>query len=76
PLSPERLATPPLASKDGHNHSLLSALALTLNLQERVQGLCAEPANVPVERQQIDHNGRRKNSQLSAPTGLLDCLAR
>jgi hypothetical protein len=28
------------------------------------------PYNVPVERQQIDLNDRRKNSQLSAPTGL------
>ncbi|MGJ3249372.1 MAG: hypothetical protein ACFE0I_25275 [Elainellaceae cyanobacterium] len=27
--------------------------------------------NVPVERQQIDLNDRRKDSQLSAPTGLL-----
>ncbi|NJL41270.1 MAG: hypothetical protein HC840_24920 [Leptolyngbyaceae cyanobacterium RM2_2_4] len=36
PLSPERLAPPLLTSNNGRNHSLLNALALTLNLQERV----------------------------------------
>ena len=29
------------------------------------------PPNAPVEQQQIDHNDRRKDSQLSAPIGLL-----
>jgi hypothetical protein len=30
------------------------------------------PSNGAVERQQITHNARQKDSQLSAPTGLLD----
>ncbi|NJL37689.1 MAG: hypothetical protein HC840_03280 [Leptolyngbyaceae cyanobacterium RM2_2_4] len=36
PLSPERLAPPPLASTTVTTDHLLSALALTINLQKRV----------------------------------------
>ncbi len=38
----------------------------------RVVLMAKSRSNVPIERQQIDHNDRRKDSQLSAPIGLLD----